>query len=243
MLSSAEVGTLITALGSGIGRDDFDIDKLRYHRDHHHDRRRRRRLATSARCCSRSSTARCRELIERGHIYIAQPPLYKVKRGKQEIYVKDEAELNQLLLRIALDDAALHVNGARRRCRARALETLARQYMEVQAIIAPLGAPLRRAPARAAHLHAARSATAEFATTPTGSTSWASELEAAAQRRRQPRAQLPRRPCASQRRPARPRTVVSTTEHGRHDEKHLQKEFFESAEYRRIAELGTTLAA
>jgi DNA gyrase subunit B len=74
-------------------------------------------------------------LIERGHIYIAQPPLYKVKRGKQEIYVKDDNELNQLLLNGAIDESALFVNEGAPPLQGAGLEMLARQYMEVQAII------------------------------------------------------------------------------------------------------------
>ncbi len=74
-------------------------------------------------------------LIERGHIYIAQPPLYKVKRGKQEVYVKDDLELNTMLLASALDGAGLHVNSGAPPLSGPGLEALARQYMEVQAII------------------------------------------------------------------------------------------------------------
>jgi DNA gyrase subunit B len=75
------------------------------------------------------------ELIERGHIYIAQPPLYKVKRGKQETYVKDDNELNQLLLNGALENAGLHVNSQAPALSGSGLELLTRKYMEVQAIV------------------------------------------------------------------------------------------------------------
>ena len=97
-----EIKTMITALGTGIGGEDFDINKLRYSPHHHHDRRRRGRLAHSHAAADVLLPADA-ELVEHGHIYIAQPPLFRAKRGRQETYIKDERALENFVVNRAVN--------------------------------------------------------------------------------------------------------------------------------------------
>src|ERR1700732_2855517 len=237
MLASAAVGTLITALGTGIGRDDFNVDKLRYHRiiimtDADVDGSHIRTLLLTF------FYRQMPILIERGHIYIAQPPLYKVKKGKQENYVKDDLELNALLLNTAIEDAALHVNAEAPPLSGLGLESLMRKYVEVEAIVARwarryddrfleqlLYVP-KLTPEAFDHIDALRD--------------WCRILEARLNGlddvSRQYSVTVQTLPGGGH------RIDLKRFEHGLSSAKHIPREFFDSAEYLRIAELGQTLS-
>ena len=237
MLGSAEVGTLITALGCGIGRDDFNVDKLRYHRiiimtDADVDGSHIRTLLLTF------FYRQMPILIERGHIYIAQPPLYKIKKGKQEHYVKDDIELNALLLSTAIDGAALHVNADAPPLSGLGLETLARQYVEVQGIVRRWA---RRYDERFLEqlLYVPKLPTEAFDRVD-ALKDWCRNLEL----------KLNTLDDVSRRYRIAVHTLAGGAhridlqrfEHGLSSEKHVPREFFDSAEYLRIAELAQTLS-
>jgi DNA gyrase subunit B len=237
MLASAEVGTLITALGCGIGRDDFNVDKLRYHRiiimtDADVDGSHIRTLLLTF------FYRQMPILIERGHIYIAQPPLYKVKKGKQETYVKDDLELNALLLNTAIEDAALHVSADAPPLSGLGLESLARKYEEVKAIVHRWA---RRYDDRFLEqlIYVPKLTTDAFDRIDV-LRDWCRHLESRLNGlddvSRRYRVSVHTMPAGGH------RIDLQRFEHGLSSEKHIPREFFDSAEYLRIAELAQTLS-
>ena len=237
MLSSAEVGTLITALGCGIGREEFNPDKLRYHRiiimtDADVDGAHIRTLLLTF------FYRQMPELIERGHIYIAQPPLYKVKKGKQETYIKDDVELNAYLLRTALDRAALYVTEGAPALAETALGDLAQRFVTVMALVRRLS---RRYDDRLIEqLVYMPTVSADMLSQPQGLDSWIGELTGRLN------ADLGvsdsyvlERVAASESHPEAIRMERRT--HGIANERFLPMEFFRGSDYRRMRELGEQL--
>ena len=244
MLSSVEVGTLITALGTGIGREDFDPDKLRYHKviimtDADVDGSHIRTLLLTF--FYRQMSA----LIERGHIYIAQPPLYKLKRGKQEVYVKDDAELHAHLLNAALDGAALHVNSEAPPLSGAALEALANEHIAVEGMITRLSNRYDETVLRA--IATLPEVTEELSSDLDALATWTERLSGALPKEKGDRAsngstgtytaELDRGNEDGEG----VRIAILKTKHGIGATRYVPREFFETNEYRHIAALATKL--
>jgi DNA gyrase subunit B len=232
MISSAEVGTLITALGCGIGREDYDPNKLRYHRiiimtDADVDGAHIRTLMLTF------FYRQMPELVERGHIYIAQPPLYKVKRGKQEMYLLDDAEWRAHLLQTALDGAAMHVSDTAPPLSGQALESLAQDYQHFQAVVRRLST--RYDPGFLNSLIAVPRFESDLFDDHVRYANWRANVQLQMNRSTGPSAtftlDLSDAPTEAVRRPLR----VTRFVHGIPEERTVPSEFFQTSDYGRIA--------
>ena len=239
MISSEQVGTLITAMGCGIGRDEFNADKLRYHRiiimtDADVDGSHIRTLLLTF------FYRQVPELIDRGHIYIAQPPLYKVKKGKQEQYITDDDEMDNYLLQLALEDASLHTSKDAPAINSTALEDITMRYRRSQRGINRLAIRYPRAALDV--LLEIEPLTVAMLADEAKVQHWSHDLQqkltqaagehgcqyrVEAQHTEELEAYLPK---------------ITITEHGIDNSFILGKEFFNSADYRQLAELQQKLA-
>ena len=234
MLSSAEVGTLITALGCGIGHDEYNPDNLRYHRiiimtDADVDGAHIRTLLLTF------FYRQMPELVDRGHIYIAQPPLYKIKKGKQEEYLLGDAELNAAMLQAALDGSDLFVADGAPPLARTALESLARDYQIFAGILRRLA--VRYDAHFVDELHRAQALTAADIARPDSLRDWAQDLEV----RLNSGESHSLRFILSYEPGDMPRSNhlrLTRLVHGIPETRHIPMEFFHTADYARIVEYG-----
>lgn len=237
MLESAEVGTLIIALGCGIGRDEYNPDKVRYHKivimtDADVDGSHIRTLLLTF------FYRQMRELIDRGYVFIAQPPLYKVKKGKQETYVKDDVALNDYLVGLAVENAELLSNPHTPAIKGVALEKLIKQYQTVMAIVQRLS---RHYPAAILEqlVNAPALKASDFANTAQLQIWWDDIAVRSAHlndNRTQYRFRIETAADSGVN-----SLVVDMISHGVHTAYRFGVHFFESSEYRQFVEMGSSL--
>ncbi|MGE0049020.1 MAG: DNA topoisomerase (ATP-hydrolyzing) subunit B [Acidithiobacillus sp.] len=234
MLGSDEIGTLITALGTGIGKEDFDVAKLRYHRviimtDADVDGSHIRTLLLTF------FYRQMAELVERGHVFIAQPPLYKVKKGRDERYIKDDNELAAYLRELAMQGATFHA-GAGRSVTEETLAAMMRQYQTIDALVARLerrypqallwamaSVPAPLEDASDAQWAAYTQALAmEMGTTALAGENWQIEWLGTAEE---------------------PRLLVSRQLHGSREQRYLDSQFFASHDFRQLRKYANEVEA
>ena len=238
MLSSAEVGTLITALGCGIGREDYNPEKLRYHRiiimtDADVDGAHIRTLLLTF------FYRQMPELVERGYIYIAQPPLYKVKKGKQEIYLLDDIELNAALLQAALDGARLFVSEEAPPLADTAFENLAKDYQVYKSIVSRLA--IRYDPLVLSALLSLPRTDSETLADSERSSVWISRLQEHLNAGNNPGDRFTVK-SSDLDEPGHPSLVLTHLRHGIPETSYLSLNFFRGSDYARIAAVGEKLS-
>lgn len=239
MLSSAELATLITALGCGIGKEEYDPDKLRYHHiiimtDADVDGSHIRTLLLTF------FYRQMPELIERSHVYIAQPPLYKVKKGKQEQYVKDDGALEEFLTQIALQNTSLYVSQATPPISGMEFEKLISHYRQIKTIIRRL---TKRYPAIVldALLELPR-LEAKDLDNPAAVTEWAQALEATVNKKKPLNGFSINISVQEESGTGLYQPLISLKEHGITINYTLKKDFFGSNDYKTIADFSEKTA-